>query len=39
MDKNENYVTNSKYTNRIKDIKNDKIKNSLLELTKLFKQR
>ena len=32
-------VTNNKYTDRIKDIKNDKIKKSLLELTKLFKQR
>ncbi|WP_415322934.1 DUF721 domain-containing protein [Candidatus Pelagibacter sp. Uisw_127] len=39
IDKNENYVTNSKYTDRINDIKNDKIKKSLLELTKLFKQR
>ena len=39
MDKNENHVTNSKYTDRINDIKNDKIKNSLLKLTKLFKQR
>ena len=39
IDKNENYVTNSRYTDRIKNIKNDKIKNSLLELTKLFKQR
>ena len=39
IDKNENHVTNSKYANRIRDIKNDKIKNSLLELTKLFKQR
>ena len=39
MDENENYVTNSKYTDRISDIKNDKIKKSLLELTKLFKQR
>ena len=39
IDENENYVTNSKYTDRIKDIKNDKIKKSLLELTKLFKQR
>ena len=38
-DKNENYVTNSRYTNKIKDIKNDKIKNSLIELTKLFKQK
>ena len=38
-DENENYVTNSKYTDRINGIKNDKIKKSLLELTKLFKQR
>ena len=39
IDNNENHVTNSKYTDRINDIKNDKIKNSLLELTKLFKQK
>ena len=39
IDVNENHVTNSKYTDRINDIKNDKIKKSLLELTKLFKQR
>ena len=39
IDENVNYVTNSKYTDRINDIKNDKIKESLLELTKLFKQR
>ena len=39
IDKNENHVTNSKYTDRINGIKNDKIKKSLLELTKLFKQR
>ena len=39
IDKNENHVTNSKYTDRINDIKNNKIKESLLELTKLFKQR
>jgi len=39
IDKNENHVTNSKYTDRINDIKNDKIKKSLLKLTKLFKQR
>jgi hypothetical protein len=39
IDENENYVTNSKYTDRINGIKNDKIKKSLLELTKLFKQR
>ena len=36
---NENHVTNNKYTDRLDDIKNDKIKKSLLELTKLFKQR
>ena len=39
IDKNENNVTNNKYTDSIKDIKNEKIKNSLLELTKIFKQR
>jgi hypothetical protein len=39
ISENENYVTNSKYTDRINDIKNDKIKKSLLELTKLFRQR
>ena len=39
IDENENHVTNSKYTDKINDIKNDKIKKSLLELTKLFKQR
>jgi hypothetical protein len=38
-DENENHVTNSKYTDRINNIKNDKIKKSLLELAKLFKQR
>jgi len=39
IDENKNHVTNSKYTDRVNDIKNDKIKKSLLELTKLFKQR
>ena len=39
IDENENHVTNSKYANRVNDIKNEKIKKSLLELTKLFKQR
>ena len=39
IDENENHVTNSKYADRISDIKNDKIKKSLLELTKLFKQK
>ena len=37
--KNNKAVTNNKYADRINDIKNDKIKKSLLELTKLFKQR
>ena len=32
-------VTNSKYMNKIIDIKNDKIKKSLIELTKLFKKK
>ena len=32
-------VTNSKYMNKIIDIKNDKIKKSLIELSKLFKQK
>ena len=39
IDENENHVTNSKYANKINNIKNDKIKKSLLELTKLFNQR
>ena len=39
INKNENNVTNNKYTDSIKDIKNEKIKNSLLKLTKIFKQR
>ena len=39
INEKENHVTNSKYADRIRDIKNNKIKKSLLELTKLFKQR
>ncbi|MDC0927316.1 DUF721 domain-containing protein [Candidatus Pelagibacter ubique] len=39
LNTNENHVTNIKYADRIDSIKNDKIKKSLLELTKLFKQR
>ena len=39
IDANENHVTNIKYADRINSIKNDKVKKSLLELTKLFKQR
>ena len=32
-------ATNSKYINKIIDIKNDKIKKSLIELSKLFKEK
>ena len=32
-------MTNSKYMSKIVDIKNDKIKKSLIELSKLFKQK
>ena len=39
IEENETCVTNSRYADRINNIKNDKIKKSLLELTKLFKQR
>ena len=38
-DNNENSVTIGKYTDKINKIKNDKIKKSLLELTKIFKQK
>ena len=38
-EKKENSVTNNRYTDKIKDVKNDKIKKSLLELTKIFRQR
>ena len=37
--KNKHNATNSKYMNKIVDIKNDKIKKSLIELSKLFKQK
>ena len=32
-------VTKNKYQNKIDDVKNDKIKKSLIELTKVFKER
>ena len=32
-------VTINKYQNKINDVKNDKIKNSLIELTKVFKEK
>ena len=37
--KPETHVTNNKFKNKINDIKNDKIKKSLIELTKVFKQK
>ena len=38
-EKNEKNVTIKKYQTKINDIKNDKIKKSLIELTKVFKQK
>ena len=32
-------VTKNKYQNKIDDVKNEKIKKSLLELTKVFKEK
>ena len=32
-------VTKDKFNNKIKDIKNDKIKKSLIELTKIFREK
>ena len=34
-----NSVTNNKYADKINNIKNEKVKKSLLELTKIFKQK
>jgi len=39
IEEDNNSVTNNKYADRIKSIKNEKIKKSLLELTKLFKKK
>ena len=38
-EENEINVTIKKYQNKINNIKNDKIKKSLIELTKVFKQK
>jgi len=35
----EENVTNNRYQNKINDVKNEKIKKSLLELTKVFKKK
>ena len=37
--KNTKNVSINKYKNRINDVKNDKIKKSLIELTKVFKEK
>ena len=38
-DDQEKNVTNKKYQKKINDVKNEKIKKSLLELTKVFKEK
>ena len=38
-EKNDNNVTNNKYQKKVKSVKNEKIKRSLLELTKVFKEK
>ena len=38
-DDNKENVTNNKYKKKINDVKNEKIKKSLLELTKVFKEK
>ena len=38
-DKTTENVTNNKYQKKINDVKNEKIKKSLLELTKVFKEK
>ena len=37
--KGSNHVTKNKYKKQISDIKNEKIKNSLIELTKVYKKK
>ncbi len=38
-DNQDKVVTNSKYQTKIKNVKNEKIKKSLIELTKVFKEK
>ena len=38
-DRHEKNVTINKYQNKINNIKNDKIKKSLIKLTKVFRQK
>ena len=39
VETNKNDATNSKYADRVMNIKNEKIKKSLIELTKVFKEK
>ena len=39
IDLHQENVTINKYQNKINDVKNDKIKKSLIELTKVFKEK
>ncbi len=38
-EKNTENVSINKYKNRLNDVKNDKIKKSLIELTKVFREK
>ena len=38
-DSDQTNVANNKYENKINDVKNDKIRKSLIELTKVFKEK
>ena len=38
-DDNKENVTNNKYKKKINDVKNEKIKKSLLELNRVFKEK
>jgi hypothetical protein len=38
-DANKGNVTNNKYKKKINDVKNEKIKKSLLELNRVFKEK
>ena len=37
--KNTQNVANNKYKNRVVNVKNDKIRNSLIEFTKVFREK
>ena len=39
IEEDNKHVTNNKYADKVKNIKNEKVKKSLLELSKLFKRK